>query len=158
MPPRAAELVRELALAPHPEGGHFAELYRSPRAVDPLDGRSRRSALTGVWFLMLRGQRSAWHVVDSDEIWLHFEGCDVRLWTPTAHYFNLPAITVEEDGLPVDEDEQRALPPDVHRPSAPAAEGRDLLERHGALRGGWMAAKRVGRCHPFNPGGYDPVP
>lgn len=81
MPPRAAELVRELELTPHPEGGHFAELYRSPRAVDPLDGRSRRSALTGVWFLMLRGQRSAWHVVDSDEIWLHFEGCDVRLWT-----------------------------------------------------------------------------
>jgi predicted cupin superfamily sugar epimerase len=81
MNPRAAALVAELGLAPHPEGGHFAELYRSPREVDPLDGRSRRSALTGVWFLMLEGQRSAWHVVDSDEIWLHFEGADVRLWT-----------------------------------------------------------------------------
>ena len=34
----------------------------------------------------------------------------------------------------------------------------EALERHGALRGGWMAAKRVGRCHPFNPGGYDPIP
>ena len=34
----------------------------------------------------------------------------------------------------------------------------EALERHGALRGGWMAAKRVGRCHPFNAGGYDPVP
>ena len=34
----------------------------------------------------------------------------------------------------------------------------EALERHGALRGGWMAAKRVGRCHPYNPGGYDPVP
>lgn len=34
----------------------------------------------------------------------------------------------------------------------------EALERYGALRGGWMAAKRVGRCHPFNPGGYDPVP
>ena len=34
----------------------------------------------------------------------------------------------------------------------------EALERHGALRGGWMAAKRVGRCHPFNSGGYDPVP
>ena len=34
----------------------------------------------------------------------------------------------------------------------------EAIERHGALRGGWMAAKRGGRCHPFNPGGYDPVP
>jgi uncharacterized protein len=78
---RAQALIAELGLAPHPEGGHFAELYRSPREVDPLDGRTRRSALTGVWFLMLAGQRSAWHLVHSDEIWLHFEGADVRLWT-----------------------------------------------------------------------------
>ena len=34
----------------------------------------------------------------------------------------------------------------------------EAVQRHGAVRGGWLAAKRVGRCHPFNPGGYDPVP
>ena len=32
------------------------------------------------------------------------------------------------------------------------------IETHGALKGGWMGLKRIGRCHPWNDGGYDPVP
>ncbi|HVZ49615.1 MAG TPA: membrane protein insertion efficiency factor YidD [Gemmatimonadaceae bacterium] len=34
----------------------------------------------------------------------------------------------------------------------------EALEKHGAVRGTWLAAKRVARCHPFRPGGFDPVP
>jgi uncharacterized protein len=34
----------------------------------------------------------------------------------------------------------------------------EAVERHGALRGVWLAAKRVGRCHPWGGFGYDPVP
>jgi hypothetical protein len=53
----------------------------------------------------------------------------------------------------------RALPPDTCRfyPSC-SHYGYQAIYRYGVLRGGLMAAWRVLRCNPFNPGGYDPVP
>lgn len=43
------------------------------------------------------------------------------------------------------------------RPSC-SAYGLEALRVHGAIRGSWLTIKRVGRCHPFTAGGYDPVP
>jgi len=34
----------------------------------------------------------------------------------------------------------------------------EALQKYGAVKGGWMSIKRISRCHPFHPGGYDPVP
>lgn len=33
----------------------------------------------------------------------------------------------------------------------------EAIDKYGVIRGGWMALKRIGRCHPLNPGGYDPL-
>ena len=34
----------------------------------------------------------------------------------------------------------------------------EALRRHGAIKGTWLAVKRIAKCHPFHPGGVDPVP
>lgn len=78
--PRAAELVAALQLQPHPEGGFYREVFRSPHAVQPADRRGARSAITTIDFLLARGQFSAWHRVASDEVWHLLEGGPLRLW------------------------------------------------------------------------------
>jgi predicted cupin superfamily sugar epimerase len=78
---RASSLVRELGLQPHPEGGFYAELYRSAAVVAPSDGRGTRPALTTIYFLLPAGAVSRWHRVLSDEIWHFYEGAPLDLWT-----------------------------------------------------------------------------
>lgn len=52
----------------------------------------------------------------------------------------------------------RALPPSCRFEPSCSHYGYEAIEKYGALKGSWLAVKRVSRCHPFHPGGYDPVP
>ncbi len=75
----AAEIIHRLQLAPHPEGGWYREVYRSPRRV-VADG-AERSALTSIYYLLEQGQMSRWHVVDADEAWHFYAGAVLALYT-----------------------------------------------------------------------------
>jgi predicted cupin superfamily sugar epimerase len=70
----AADVIRRLALQPHPEGGHFRETFRDPRAL--ADGRA---ASTAIYFLLARGDRSRWHRIDAAEVWHWYAGAPLRL-------------------------------------------------------------------------------
>jgi putative membrane protein insertion efficiency factor len=52
----------------------------------------------------------------------------------------------------------RVLPPSCRFTPSCSQYGVEALQKYGAWKGGWLTIKRIGRCHPFNPGGYDPVP
>lgn len=77
---RAAELLRRLELQPHPEGGHFREVYRSHLEVRPGWKDATRSALTTIYFLLASGERSRWHRVTADEVWHFYEGDPLELF------------------------------------------------------------------------------
>ena len=70
----AGEIVRLLDLKPHPEGGHFREMFRDPHA-----DASGRAASTAIYFLLARGERSHWHRVDAVEVWHHYAGAPLVL-------------------------------------------------------------------------------
>ncbi|EDY37401.1 Cupin family protein [Cyanobium sp. PCC 7001] len=77
----AEELVDQLQLAPHPEGGWYRELHRSVAQVRREDGELR-SALTHIVYLLAAGGLSRWHRVrGSDELWQFVAGDPLELWT-----------------------------------------------------------------------------
>lgn len=70
---RAREIIETLGLAPHPEGGWYAETWRAPAPS------GARAAGTAIYYLLERGQRSHWHRVDAAEIWHWYAGGPLSL-------------------------------------------------------------------------------
>jgi predicted cupin superfamily sugar epimerase len=102
MDPRAETLIKTLAVAPHPEGGYFREVYRSTVRVDPVDGRGARTALTVIYFLRAEGQVSRWHRVRSDEVWQFVEGSPLELMVTKSGEMNIGRVKLDsiENGGP----------------------------------------------------------
>jgi hypothetical protein len=72
--PTAADIIAQLGLIPHPEGGHYRETFRDPRRDD-----SGRAFSTAIYFLLARGEISHWHRIDAVEIWHHYAGSALTL-------------------------------------------------------------------------------
>jgi uncharacterized protein len=70
----AADVIRLLGLAPHPEGGHFRETFR-----DAATDASGRAASTAIYFLLADGEVSHWHRVDPAEAWHWYAGAALAL-------------------------------------------------------------------------------
>lgn len=73
MTDEARDLIERLGLAPHPEGGWYRETWRADAASGP------RAAGTAIHFLLEQWQRSHWHRVDADELWLWHAGSPIDL-------------------------------------------------------------------------------
>jgi uncharacterized protein len=70
----AEEIIRRLALAPHPEGGFFRETFR-----DTKPEMGGRAASTAIYYLLPQGEISEWHRVDAAEIWHFYAGAALEL-------------------------------------------------------------------------------
>lgn len=99
----ANEIIRLLDLKPHPEGGHYAETYRTDRA-----GRGHSTA---IYYLLQADEVSAWHRVDADEHWLWHaggplaltvsppdgKGAEARTLGPDLRAGHAPQVTIPAD-------------------------------------------------------------
>ena len=81
---KARYWINRLDLKPHPEGGHFAEVYRSEEKV-PQSGLpdrfpASRSLSTSIYFLLQKGEISAFHRILSDELWYFHDGDPLEIF------------------------------------------------------------------------------
>ncbi|UYO92184.1 cupin domain-containing protein [Pollutimonas sp. M17] len=82
--PQVERLIRQFGLSPHPEGGYYAETYRSDERVARGASGTQRSASTAIYYLLDNGAYSAWHRIASDEVWHFYAGhpLDVHVLMP----------------------------------------------------------------------------
>lgn len=83
------EIIQLLGLEPHPEGGHYREMFRDTAGID---GRAHSTA---IYFLLRTGEVSRWHRVDAAEVWHWYAGSRLELGIAAAEN---AAVTIRELG------------------------------------------------------------
>jgi uncharacterized protein len=73
------QLARDLDPYPHPEDGWYRETWRSSTTVTPPGYDGERATATAIYFLLIPGERSRWHLVRSAELWLWHSGGPLTL-------------------------------------------------------------------------------
>lgn len=106
----AAEIIAQLGLQPHPEGGWYRETWRDP----PGDGQ--RGHGTAIYYLLEAGQRSHWHRVDAVEIWHAYagDGVELQLWDGQQNVQIVHVCNELQEGPP-----QYAIPAGVWQAATP---------------------------------------
>ncbi|SFT75381.1 hypothetical protein SAMN05444141_103150 [Pseudovibrio denitrificans] len=74
----ADEIIAELQMKEHPEGGYYTETFRD------TEGPEGRGYSTAIYYLLKRGQRSHWHRIDAIETWHYYGGAPLKLSISTA--------------------------------------------------------------------------
>ena len=106
MHPDAIRWIDRLGLAPHPEGGHFREVYRSagriPAGALADTHGGERSMATSIYFLLDGSERSHLHRLRSDEIWFHHAGGPmlVSMILPDGSRKDVPLGTDRDGAIP----------------------------------------------------------
>ena len=79
---RSEQIIKELGLEPHPEGGYYKETYRSEGSIPDgalPDFKGERVFTTAIYFLLTPYVFSAFHKIKSDEMWHHYDGSAIEL-------------------------------------------------------------------------------
>ncbi len=119
---RALELINNLKLIKHPEGGYYREIFRSPVKVYSQMVNDYRQAITDIYFLLPKGEVSKFHNVLHDEIWHFYEGDPIILHCTNIRGDNYKSYTL--------------------------GSGNKLITNYKAVINGghWQAAETIGDC------------